>query len=419
MPLTASEIRAADRAPRTRRKLTDGDGLFAQVTPSGIYWRWKFQHRGREREFPLGKYPEVSLSDARTAHREAHTRLKRDGVDPFEVREAAERERAAARLQELAASMTLERVAREWLERQDWTAGHRRTVELRLGNDVFCPKGAIGDTPVERLSAPEVIECLRRIEARGAYETAKRVRQILSQVCRYAVGAGYASHDPTASLPRDVVRRVAPVRMAHTTDPVRLGEILRAIDGYSGSFAVRCALQLQALTVVRPGELRAAQWSEFDTDGVLWRIPAARMKRSANGDQAVPLVPAALEVIEALRPVTGRDRLLFPGQRSRARPISDVTLNAALRRLDVGADELVCHGWRHVFSTMANESGEFDPDVIEAALHHVDGSVRGRYNSAKRLPERRRLMVWWADRLARFRTGGAAVVPLRAVDASR
>lgn len=412
MPLTASALRAAsterdrrrrdDPRDRTARKLYDREGLYAHVRPSGIFWRFRYQHQGRRRDMALGRYPDISLADARRLHAVEHATLK-GGRDPIDAREED------ARTRRLAQAHRFEDVAREWMERQDWSDGHRRTVELRLANDVFEPRGILGDRPVGELTAPEVLECLRRIEARGAHETAKRVRQIVGQICRYAVGTGRALHDPTSALPRDAIRRVQPIRMAHTTDPARLGEILRAIDGYTGSFPVRCALQLQPLLAVRPGELRGAEWREFDLDAKLWRIPAVRMKRSSNGDQVVPLVQAAIDILTDLEPLTGRGRLLFPGQRSVERPISDVTLNAALRRLDISADELVGHGWRHIFSTLANESGEFDPDVIEDALHHVDGSVRGRYNSAKRLEERRRLMEWWAARLARFRTGAEIV----------
>ena len=407
MPLTASQIRAV-RFEGRKRKFHDRDGLFAQLQASGLYWRFQYQHRGRRREMALGKYPEVSLAEARRRHREALGLLKDEGRDPMEVR--AERER----FERLSKAHRFEDVAREWLELQEprWSDGHRRTVVERLQHDVFAPKGSLGDRPVGEIDAPEVLETLRRIEARGTYETAKRVRQILGQVFRFAVATGRARHDPTAAL-AGALKQVRPRRMAHTTDPVRLGEILRGIDGYAGSFVVRSALQLHPLTVVRPGELRGAKWAELDLEGALWRIPAERMKRASNGDHVVPLVPEAVAVLRALHPVSGHGKLVFPGIRSRERPISDGTMNAAMRRFDVAADEFVGHGWRHVFSTMANESGRFDPDVIEAALHHVDGSVRGRYNAAKRLDERARLMRWWAGRLAAFRDGADVVLVAR------
>ena len=404
MTLTASQIRAV-RFEGVKRKLHDRDGLFAQLQKSGLYWRFQYQHRGRRREMSLGKYPEVSLADARRRHREAFAVLKDDGRDPMEVRAEAER------VERLGRAHRFEDVAREWMALQHWSDGHRRTVVERLTHDVFAPRGSLGDRPVGEIDAPEVLETLRRIEARGTHETAKRVRQILGQVFRFAVATGRARHDPAAPL-AGALKRVQPKRMAHTTDAVRLGEILRALDGYTGSLIVRSAMRLHPLTVVRPGELRGAEWSEFDLDGATWRIPAERMKRRGNGDHVVPLVPEAVAILREPEPVSGHGRLVFPGTRSRERPISDATMNAAFRRLDIGQDEFVGHGWRHAMSTLANESGEFDPDVIEAALHHVDGSVRGRYNSAKRLPERERLMRWWAARLALFRDG-AQVVDIR------
>jgi len=258
---------------------------------------------------------------------------------------------------------------------------------------------------VGMVSSPEVLQCLRLVEARGAVDSAHRIKHTLGQVFRYAIATGKAEHDPTAGL-RGALTKIDKRSYPHITDPNRLGEVLRAIDGYSGSFEVRQALRLLPLVFTRPGELRMAEWNEFDIGRAVWTIPAERMKRKQNGNHIVPLSRQALSIVLELEEVTGNmegRRLLFPGARSLTRPISDNSLNAGLRRLDVLQDEHVAHGFRHTASTLLNEQRGFDPDLIEVQLHHADRSMRGKYNKAAYFDERRKMMQVWADYLDKLK----------------
>lgn len=388
--LTDAAVRTAKPNDGKTRKLSDGNGLFLIVTPTRKHWRYDYQFEGKRRSLGMGSYPAVTLNLARETHLQARTDLRAHKIDPVLARqrrtlEETQREHNA-----------LKDVADEWIARQTtWKESHRSKVKLRLVNDVYPTLGA---RPIANITSPEVLECLRKVEGRGAVESAHRIKQSLGSVFRYGIATGRCVNDPTSAL-RGALTSVSKQSYPHITDPVRLGEVLRAIDGYHGTHAVRCALRLLPLVFVRPGELRNAEWSEFDIDRKVWTIPSSRMKRSQNGNHIVPLSNQAITVLKDLQALTGNDGILFPGIRSNKRPISDNSLNAGLRRLDVTQEEHVAHGFRHTASTLLNEARGFDPDLIEVQLHHADRTMRGKYNKARYFDERRKMMQAWADYL--------------------
>jgi integrase len=372
------------------RKLSDGNGLFLIVTPTRKSWRYDYQLDGKRKSMGMGSYPAVSLTLARDTHQKARTDLRAYKVDPVAARQDRTLEKSRKE------HNALKDVSLEWISRQTtWKESHRSKVRLRLENDVY-PE--IGHRPVAEITPPEVLECLRKVEGRGAVESAHRIKQSLGSIFRYAIATGRCMYDPTSAL-RGALASVSSRSYPHITDPVRLGEVLRAIDGYAGTHTVRCALRLLPLVFVRPGELRNAEWSEIDIERKVWTIPASRMKRSQNGNHIVPLSKQAMAVLKDLKELTGNDGLLFPGIRSPKRPISDNSLNAGLRRLDVAQEEHVAHGFRHTASTLLNEARGFDPDLIEVQLHHADRTMRGRYNKARYFDERKKMMQAWADYL--------------------
>ena len=396
-PLAVKKAKAAEKP----YKLTDGAGLYLLVSQSGKYWRYNYRFDGKRKTLALGVYPTVSLDDARQRHLKARQELEINNVDPAETLS----KKAIKQSRELAQSSTLQVVCEEWLSRQSkWADTHKVKVELRLRNDVY---PILGSREVQTLTAPEVLQCLRKVESRGAIDSAHRIKHTLGQVFRYAIATGRAEHDPTAGL-RGALAKVEKQSYPHITDPVRLGQVLNSIDGYSGSFEVRQALRLLSLVFTRPGELRMATWDEFDIGRAVWIIPAERMKRKQNGNHIVPLPTQALAIVKELKEVTGNsgaNSLIFPGARSLTRPISDNSLNAGLRRLDVLQGEHVAHGFRHTASTLLNEQRGFDPDLIEVQLHHADRSMRGKYNKAAYFDERRKMMQAWADYLDVLKQG--------------
>jgi len=379
-------------------KLSDERGLFLLVTPTGgRLWRFKYRVQGREKLISLGAYPDVTLKRARE-RRDAARKLLAHGVDPSVQRQA---ERAAL-------AQSFEGVAKEWLDLQTKSLSPETISILtaRLDSGLY---PYIGSRPISAITAQELLVALRRIEARGRHETAHRVRALAGRVFRYAVATGRAHHDVAA----DLVGALAPVKsknFASLTDPVRVGELMRAIHGYSGHPVTALALKLAPLVFVRPGELRAAEWPEFDLENAEWRIPGPRMKMGEP--HLVPIARQALVILRELQPLARGGHYLFPSLRTRDRPMSDNTINAALRRLGYTSQEQTGHGFRSMASTLLNEQG-FPPDVIELQLAHTErNKVRAAYNKAQRLPERRKMMQAWADYLDRLRTG-ADVVPLR------
>jgi integrase len=397
--LTMTEIRSA--RPREKAyKLFDGGGLYIEVTPTGgKLWRLKFRHDGRENRLALGAHPDTTLKLARERRDEAR-RLLAAGVDPSGRRQA----------EKLATSNTFEAVAREWLALQQ-----KKLAPATFAKAVWTLETLvfpyIGSRPIAKLGPSDVLKVLKRIEGRGIHETAHRTRQRCAQVFRYAVQTERAERDPTADL-RGALAPVVSEHFAAITEPVRVGELLRAIDGYAGHIVTAYALKLAPLLFVRPGELRHAEWTEFVLDGAepLWRIPAEKMKMREQ--HLVPLAAQALALVRELRPVTGRGRYVFPSLRSGSRPMSENTVNAALRRLGYSTDEMTGHGFRSLASTCLNEQG-YHPDLIELQLAHAErNQVRSAYNKAQRLPERRKMMQAWADYLDGLRAG-ANVVPIR------
>ena len=399
--LTNTGINAAK--PREKPyKLSDGGGLYLLVNPQGsMYWRLKYYFEGREKLLALGVYPYVSLKQARSRRDEAKSAVA-DNVDPGLKRQA----------EKMATADTFEAVAREWLALQE-----RKLAPATFAKAVWTFETLVfpylGSRPIARLGPVDVLKVLRRIEGRGINETAHRTRQRCAQVFRYAVQTGRVERDVTADL-RGALAPVVSEHHATITEPARIGELLRAIDGYNGQAVTAYALRLSPLVFVRPGELRHAEWIEFDLDGhePLWRIPGEKMKM---GEQhIVPLAKQALVLLRELKGLTGRGRYVFPSLRSGSRPMSDNTVNAALRRLGYTSDEMTGHGFRSLASTCLNEQGHH-PDLIELQLAHAErNQVRAAYNKAQRLPERRKMMEGWADYLDGLRAG-AAIVSLRRV----
>jgi integrase len=379
-------------------KLFDERGLFMLVSPKGArWWRLKFRVEGKEKLLSLGVYPDVSLKDARQRRDELRQQLA-SGVDPSAKRKA----------EKVASADTFEAVAREWFAKfsANWADTHSEKIIRRLEADIF---PWLGSRPVGQITAPELLACLRRIESRGALDTAHRAHQNCGQIFRYAIATGRAERDPAADL-RGALPPVNGGHFATITDPAGIGALLRAIDGYEGTFVGRCALRLAPLVFVRPGELRAAEWSEFDLVNAEWRIPAERMK--ARVVHIVPLSTQAVAILRELQPLTGSGRYVFPSLRTSARPMSENTINGALRRLGYSGDQMTGHGFRSMASTLLNEQG-WNRDAIERQLAHGErDEVRAAYNYAQHLPERRKMMQSWADFLDGLRAGGN-VVPLK------
>jgi integrase len=397
MALTDTAVRAA-RPREIPYKLFDERGLFLLVHPSGgRYWRLKFRLHGKERTAALGTYPDVSLAKARKRRDDARE-LVADGKDPV----------AAKHAEKAQAADTFEEIAREWLAKQTL-----EPTTLDKANWIFDKLlfPYLGSKPVRTIDAPTILGVLRKIEARGKIETAHRAKQRCGQVFRYAIATGRADRDPSA----DLRGALAPVNVEHRaaiTEPKRVGELLRAIAEYRGQPSVHYALRLAPLVFVRPGELRGAEWSEFHLDGDTpeWRIPGPRMKmREAH---VVPLSTQAVALLRELQPISS-GRLLFPGLRTAAQPISEATLGAALRRLGYASSEMTAHGFRSIASTLLNELN-WSPDLIELQLAHKPrDQVRAAYNRAERLPERRKMMQAWADHLDTLKAGDNKVVPIR------
>jgi integrase len=396
------DIQVRNEKPTDKpRKLADERGLYLLINQVGKYWRFDYRFNNKRKTLALGVYPDVSLALARERRDAARMQLA-NGIDPGENRKA---QKAAAQGR---AANSFEAVAREWFAKfsPNWVDSHASKIFLRLQNDVF---PWLGERPIAEIAAPEILTCLRRVEQRGAVETAHRVLQNCGQVFRYAVATGRALRDPCG----DLRGALPPVKQRHhpsITDPAEIGKLLRTISGYQGSFVTKCALQLAPLVFVRPGELRKAEWEEIDLDQAEWRIPGAKMKMREV--HIVPLATQVVTILRDLKKLTGTGRYLFPGARTNDRPMSENTINAALRRLDYGSDELTGHGFRSMASTLLNEQG-WHRDAIERQLAHGErNSVRAAYNYAEHLPERRRMMQAWADFLMGL-ADGARVIAMR------
>lgn len=396
--LTDKAIQAAK--PREKAyKLTDGGGLVLLVNPNGSrWWRLRYRHGGVEKMISFGIYPDVSLKAAREKRDAARVQIAA-GIDPSAKRQAERDARADS----------FQAIAEEWLEAQRKTFADATVEKARWTfQDLLFPH--IGRRPIREITAPELLAVLRRLEARGKHETAHRTRQRAGQVFRYAIATGRAERDPTADL-RGALAPVVVTNRAAILDPAKVGELLRAIDAYSGQPATEIALKLAPLVFVRPGELRAAEWSEINLDGAEWRIPAHRMKmREAH---IVPLARQSVALLREIEPLTGDGRYVFPSARTTQRPMSENALTAALRRMGYAGTEQTWHGFRSIASTLLNEQG-WHPDLIELQLAHKErNAVRAAYNKATRLAERRKMMQAWADYLDGLRAGGGKVLGFR------
>jgi integrase len=386
-------------------RLSDGRGMYLEISPNGgKWWRFKYRLDGKEKRISLGVYPDVGLAAARDKREEAR-RLVAAGIDPTEHRKATK-----VALVE-STENTFEAIAREWfgLFSKQWVPGHADKIIRRLELNVF---PWIGTRPIKAITAPELLAVLRRIEIRGANETAHRALQVCGRVFRFAVASGRAERDPS----RDLGGALAPTKEKHLasiTDPQEVGALLRAIDAYEGAWITRCALRLAPLVFVRPGELRAAQWAEFDFEKAEWRIPSTRMKMRVQ--HIVPLSTQAIAIMHDLQPLTGRFPFAFPSVRSRFRAMSENTITAALRRMGYSGQDMTGHGFRSMASTLLNEQG-WNADAIERQLAHGErDAVRAAYNYAEHLPERRRMMQAWADYLDQLKSDVPNTKPSRAV----
>ena len=391
MPLTDVTVRTAK--PRDKiYKLSDSGGLYVEVTPAGgKRWRWKYRIGGREKLLSMGLYPAVPLAAAR-ARRDDAKKLLASGVDPSVHRQAAKAAQAES------AAHSFEVIAREWFVKHQsgWAESHSSKVMTRLEKDVF---PFIGLRPIAEINAPELLKVFQRIEERGALETAHKARFSCGQVFRYAIATGRAERDISADL-RGALPPVRTKHMASVTDPALVGPLLRALHGYQGTFTVRCALRLAPLLFVRPGELRTAQWADIDLGKAEWRYLVTKTKT----DHVVPLATQAIQILRELQPLTGRGRYVFPGARSMQRPMSENTVNAALRRLGIPPQELTGHGFRAMARTILDEVHEVRIDFIEHQLAHEVKDPLGRaYNRTSHLPARRKMMQMWADYLDQLR----------------
>jgi integrase len=392
--LSASLIRKS--VPRDKPyKLYDGRGLYLLINSSGGRgWRFKYRVHGREKLLSFGPYPAVSLAKAR-AKLKAAKALLRDGVDPSVSREAAKH----------GGPDSFEAIAREWYGTYSmrWKPSYQEHIIRRLERDIF---PWIGHEAIHTVTPAELLACLKRIEARGTHETAHRVYQNICWVFRHAAVTRRCTRDPSASL-KGMLLPTHEQHLASITEPLAFGELLRAIDAYTGSHTVRMALRLAPLVFVRPAELRGAEWTEFDFDAQEWRIPARRMKMRVP--HIVPLSTQSVVILRDIQPATGDGKYVFPSPRSRARPLSNVALLAALRRMGYEQGTLTVHGFRSSASTLLNEQG-WRADAIERQLAHGERDlVRAAYNHAEYLAERKLMMQGWANYLDGLRAGTTAV----------
>jgi len=400
MALTNTAVMNA-KPDTKQRKLADEKGLFLLVHPNGSkYWRLKYRFGGREKLLALGVYPEVSLAEARQRRDDAR-KLLANGADPSETKKATK----AAGVEKAANSFEV--VAREWHAKQSkkWAPDHSKRTLRRLEMDVF---PWLGGRPIADITALDLLTAIRRVESRGKIETAHRTLQTCGQVLRYAVATGRAERDVSA----DLKGALEPVQSGHfsaVTDPKEVAPMLRAFDDYSGSFVTKCALRLAPLVFVRPGELRKAEWNDVDLDAAEWRYLVTKTQTP----HIVPLSRQAVEILTELKALTGSGKYVFPGARTNGRPMSDNAILAAMRRMNIGKDEMTGHGFRAMARTILDEVLGVRPDFIEHQLAHAVKDPNGRaYNRTAHLDERRKMMQLWADYLDKLKAG-AQVIPIK------
>ena len=406
--LTDTEVRKAKPADKTYR-LYDRDGLYLEITAAGgKYWRLKYRLAGKEKRAALGVYPAVTLAAAREATLIAREHVA-SGADPIAARKAYKHAEAGAD--------PFEAVAREWHAKfsPDWSETHGRKLLRRLELHVF---PAIGTKPIAQLASADVLALIRPPESRGDMEIAHGIRIILGQVCRNAVATARAANDPTPAL-RGAIKPMIVKHAATRTDPREVGALIRSIRDYNGGLVVRTALVLSALTFQRPGNVRMMEWTELDLDSGMWAIPSAKMKRTKEKKETgvphlVPLCSQAVDALRKIQPLTGHGRYVFPGERTRDRPMSENTVTAALRSLGYSREQMTAHGFRAMARTLLDEVLEEPIHVIEAQLaHEVRDALGTAYNRTSHIEQRRKMMQRWADYLDAIAAGGN-VIPFAA-----
>ncbi|MEO1167443.1 MAG: integrase arm-type DNA-binding domain-containing protein [Pseudomonadota bacterium] len=401
MPLTDTRLRALK--PKAKPyKVADERGLYIEVTPAGgKHWRFRYRIGKAQKKVSLGSYPVVSLKDAREAAIEARQTIA-SGGDP-----AVEKRKQKIRDEFLSAS-TFEAVAREYIEQIMVQNGRAEATIVKANYFLDKLAPAIGNRPIHEIEPFEVLAPLKRLEATGKHETAKKCRSFAGRVFRYGVATTRCKSDPT-SLLKGALITPKPTHYAAILDPEKLGGLLRAIDDFEGYTLTKFALKIAPHVFVRPGELRHADWAEFDLDEGVWRIPAGKMK--ARRAHAVPLSKQVISLFEELGTMMGKSGYVFPSARSGLRPMSENALNAAFRRMGFSKEEVTAHGLRATASTLLNESGKWSSDAIERALAHGDSNaIRGVYHRGKHWSERVKMSQWWSDYLDSLKLGGDLVL---------
>ena len=395
--LTDTAVRNAK--PRDKfYKVSDSGGLYLLVKFTGKYWRMDYRFVGKRKTLAIGVYPAVSLVAARKKRDEARELLAKD-IDPS-LTKAINKQ-----IVRTAAENTFKAVALEWHAKtsKTWAETTATNIKRYLEKDIF---PWLGNRVIKDIAAPELLAVLRKIESRGAHEKAQRCREYAGRVFRYAIATGRAERDPSGDL-RGALTPVKVKHHASITDPKAIGALLRSIRGFSGSYITKCALQLAPLVFVRPGELRHAEWAEIDFDKPEWRIPGHKMKMKEP--HIIPLSRQAVEILQSIHPLTGDGQYIFPSIRSGARPMSENTINAALRRMGYEKDEMTGHGFRSMASTLLHEHG-WPHEAIERQLAHAErNKVVAAYNYAEHLPKRKEMMHWWADYLDELAAGAKVV----------
>lgn len=393
MPLTELQAKQAQAGAKDR-KISDEKGLYLHVTKKGgKYWRMKYRFAGKEKKLSIGVYPDVSLKAARLERDNARMLLNK-GIDPGQLKQTKK-----AQLKE-AHSHSFQAVAMEWftIQKSRWTESTAEKQLWVLEKNLF---PWIGSVPIADLRPPDIVKNLRRIESRGAMETAHRAKQVAGQVFRYAVATGLIENDPT----RDLKGVLTPKKTAHhaaITAPVEVGNLLRAIDGYEGTHIVRALLAITPLLFQRPGEIRQMEWQEVDFDKKQWEIPGHKMKMGEP--HIVPLSKQALKILENIHPLTSWGQYVFSNERRRKAPVSDGTVNKALRNLGYTKHQMTAHGFRAMARTLLDEVLEFPPHLIEQQISHAVRDPLGRaYNRTSHLPQRKKMMQAWADYLDKLK----------------
>lgn len=387
MPLKATTVEKLKPSTKAK-KVYDERGLFLLINPTGSkLWRFKYRFNGKEKLLALGPYPEISLKEARNRREDAR-RLVANGIDPSAQRKAQKQVIGQNN------SNTFETIGREWFLKfsPPWSQSHLRRVERQLEKDLY---PWIGNIPIEEVDAPSLLDCLRRIETRGALVSAHRVRGIAGQIFRYAISTGRATRDPS----NDLIGAIPPAQSTNfsaITHPQKAIPLLHAIDNFEGTFSVKCALQFSSLVFARPGEIRNALWKNIDFENRQWNYLVSK----TNTPHIVPLCKQAVDILSKIHPLTCHSNYVFPSIRTPLRPMSENTINASLRRIGFSKEEMTAHGFRAMARTILDEVHGFRPEIIEQQLSHTIRDPNGRaYNRTSHLEERRKMMQVWADYL--------------------